>query len=169
MKLFRSAAAALVLSAGLTVAACSSKPGCSAAAQIEVVGPSSLTAMVDRGGGGSSGSSGSRSSGSGSYSGSRGSGSSSGYSGSRSSGGSSSGYSGSHSYTFTNAAGQRVTYTYPSRVGPTYSYQGHSYSYHPESYWLALGPPNPYNPYDSRNYINPFSPYYHYHLAVYGC
>jgi hypothetical protein len=54
-------------------------------------------------------------------------------------------------------------------VGSTYSYGGHLYTYHPESYWTGLGAADPYNPYDQRNYSNPFSPYYHYHLAVSGC
>lgn len=121
------------------------------------------------GGGGHAGFSGSHSSGgsSGGYSsgGSRGSGSSAGYSGARPSSGASS-RSGSAGYSGARSVVNPATHAQvPSSVRRSYASHGYSFSYHPESYWMHQSL-NPYNPYDTRNYTNPLSPFYRYHLAV---
>jgi hypothetical protein len=77
--------------------------------------------------------------------------------------------SGSKTVTYRSPSGSYSSVRIPTQVGSSYSYGGHYYSYHPESYWMHIGAPDPYNPYDQRNYSNPYSPYYHYHLAVSGC
>jgi hypothetical protein len=77
--------------------------------------------------------------------------------------------SGSHANTYTNPVTHTVTHVYvPASIGSSYSYGGSSFFYHPEAYWLHLGGPNPNNPYDTRNYSNPYSPFYRYHMAYAG-
>lgn len=59
----------------------------------------------------------------------------------------------------------------PTRIsGNSYTYHGtggvtHVYTYHPAAYWVHMGGPDPYNPFDPRNYNNILSPYYHQHIA----
>jgi hypothetical protein len=53
--------------------------------------------------------------------------------------------------------------------GSRYTYHGSDgttrvYVYHPASYWTHLGAADPFNPFDPRNFYNPFSPYFHHHI-----
>jgi hypothetical protein len=69
--------------------------------------------------------------------------------------------------TFKGSNGVTYHVAVPSRVGSSYSYAGHMYVYEPRSYWVGRSM-DPFNPYDYRNFTNPFSPFYGYHMAYSG-